>query len=368
MKKQKLAITIGLIFSSSVFATNYNVIANNEDYTVKEELDRIIYTEWIEDGDAYDCENDQETDDFYLDRPFTQITTCSQDFTRKKQTYKGNLLISEEDEFKTTYPQETNQKLGTLLLENCTRILNQGHSLGNGVYTITTFKGNIDVLCDMNIDGGGWTLVTYAGNTINGKKSDTAKSGIDKLWNPLMFEWGTMLTDSPTSRVSFSRFDYFNDIKKPNDEFLAKRTTVPNKMIIFPIVNTEWFGRDFSEGHFSINNSNNKVPYLKLTKTGNSGWKTVTNNVFWSYVNSDSSGHPGINWNVSESENCDSCGRSFETALNHRSLLYWESYSELTSEHFAYRPYWWHASPMTLEDSTGPKNTVLDMEFWYREK
>lgn len=34
-----------------------------------------------------------------------------------------------------------------------------------------------------------------------------------------------------------------------------------------------------------------------MTNSGNSGWKTVTNDVYWSY--DGSYGTPGINWNAS---------------------------------------------------------------------
>ena len=367
MKIKKIAISISFIMSLGANSTNYNVLVNNNDYEIKEELDRVIYTEWENIGNEYDCINNFETDDFYLNDPFTQIIYCSQDQSRTKTVYKGTTIISETTENQTLNTEKSQNVYGTLLLENCTRILEKGFSKGDGEYKITTSKGSIDVLCDMNIDGGGWTLVTYAGKTINNSKLQTAGSGVMSLWNPLMFSWGDMRTDSLVDKVSFSRFDYFNDIVKPEDEFLSKRTSVPEKMIIFPVVNTDWFGRNFSEGHFTITSSNKYIPYLKLTKSGDKGWKTETSNVEWSYVDSTSGNHPGINWNVPLNENCDQCGNSFETSLNHRSILYWESYPE-DDAHTPYNQYWWHGSPLTLEDGIQAKNTTDDVEFWYREK
>lgn len=120
-----------------------------------------------------------------------------------------------------------------------------------------------------------------------------------------------------------------------------------------------WFGRQPSEGHFNITDSNN-IPYLKLNN--GSGLKTVTDNVKWCYVNDNSSHYPGINWNVPDDENCDKCGRSYETALNHRSLLYWESNDGSYSA-----DQWFHASPMSLTDSTSADNAVQDIGFWFRE-
>ncbi len=72
--------------------------------------------------------------------------------------------------------------------------------------------------------------------------------------------------------------------------------------------------------------------------------------------------YSGYNWNTPADENCDNCGRSFEHSLNHRSLLYWEIHDE--GSYAATQ--WFHASPMTLTDSTDPQNTTQDIEMYIR--
>ena len=76
--------------------------------------------------------------------------------------------------------------------------------------------------------------------------------------------------------------------------------------------------------------------------------------------------HVGYDWNVppnmTAAENCDNCGRTFETALNHRSLLYWERDDTGGSA-----TQWFHGTPMALNDSEGPMNRRVHFEFWVRE-
>jgi hypothetical protein len=48
--------------------------------------------------------------------------------------------------------------------------------------------------------------------------------------------------------------------------------------------------------------------------------------------------------------------------MNHRGTLYWEV---LDTTYAATQ--WFHGTPLELGDSTGPSNTVQDIEFWIRE-
>lgn len=228
----------------------------------------------------------------------------------------------------------------------------------------------------MITDGGGWTLVTYAG-TIKTTKIEVTGTP-EGFHLPLIFSWGTIDPNSLTTKNSFSRFDLFKQKAKPTDEFMVKRTSVPSNIIIFPITNVEWFGRKVSEGHFNITSSNYNIKYLKMTNSGINNFKTVNNNVKFNYVNSTSNNAPGINWNVPDDENCDYCFdkiRSFDVALNHRSILYWEPYAinQNPPDQYTYiEDQWFHAQPLSLKQNSTllgghtPDNNVQDIEFWYR--
>ena len=72
-----------------------------------------------------------------------------------------------------------------------------------------------------------------------------------------------------------------------------------------------------------------------------------------------------IDWNVAESDNCDNCGRSYSTGLNHRSILYWQT----GATNGTYEDnQWFHAQSLSLTDSTGPDNDFQDFEFYYKSK
>lgn len=185
------------------------------------------------------------------------------------------------------------------------------------------------------------------------------------FYSPLIFAWGNINATSITSKVSFSRFDLFKPYAKSTDEFMVRRTSIPNNIIIFPIMNVDWFGRKTTEGHFSITSSNRNINYLKMTNSGKNNFKTVSNSVKWSYLNQTSASFPGIDWNVTEGDNCDNCGRSYITGLNHRSILYWQT----ASTNGSYEDnQWFHGQPLSLTDSTGADNDFQDFEFYYKSK
>lgn len=225
-----------------------------------------------------------------------------------------------------------------------------------------------NALCDMTTDGGGWTLVSYAG-TITSNIQTTTGAGSSALAKPLFFEYGTYDPSAASTKTSFTKVRQFRSLMTENTEYLARRTSNANNMLVFSAPASKygtWFGRTTAEGDFVIPTTAT-IPYLKLTNSGNSGWKTVSNGTYWSFSNTNS--YPGINWNdgggpgiavggLGSSDNNDGFG-SYSTKLNHRSLLYWE-----TTNTYAQ---WFHASPMSLAPGAGVAfNGYQDYEFYLR--
>ena len=149
---------------------------------------------------------------------------------------------------------------------------------------------------------------------------------------------------------------------------MVKRTSNSKNIVIFPITHIDWFGKDTSENIFTIDDTNRYLDYIKMSKTGDSGLVKRSENVFWTIHDYGNGifGYLGINWNVSIGENCDNCLRNFETGLNRRSILYWEYYDRYGTN-YEYRNQWFHASPLTLKDSTSYENDYQDFEFYFRE-
>lgn len=185
MKTTLLTLSLLIIFNVST-ANQYNsVIQKDESYKVSEIIKSVEYSEWINSGAIYDCSEPlPELSTIYFGTPVEQNFECSQDQTRVKSYYNTESLTGEKNLVKTeveiqTYTtEESIDDVGTFLAASCNEILNSQGSIGNGEYQIMLNSNPVDVYCDMEADGGGWTLVLGVGTEYN--KTNSFWNGVDQ--------------------------------------------------------------------------------------------------------------------------------------------------------------------------------------------
>ena len=200
--------------------------------------------------------------------------------------------------------------------------------------------------CDMDVDGGGWTLVAYAGK-INGSKAATVGNKFQMLFDT----FGKYDSDALKTRTPFSRLGSFSALLQADSRFLARRTSQPTRQLIWPVANPKsWL----------VDRTLPPVKFLRMSKDGKTYFDRSNNLSI--FMPGTAPKYMGYNWNTPADENCDSCGRSFDKALNHRSLLYWE-----ILDGGGAATQWFHGSPLSLTDSTSPTNGAQDIEFYVRE-
>lgn len=245
-----------------------------------------------------------------------------------------------------TWPVE-----GCSVVTTCQTIKTATPSSTDGIYTIDPDglggTAAFSAYCDMTTQGGGWTLIANLGTIPTTKTSLVGSS--DFL--PLLNDFGTYDASGMSNGAAFSRMDLLLPALTNSGEFLAFRASNTNKRFIWPIADLTSWAADILP----------PISYIKLTQDGTT-WFTRTNNIV---VFNPGARYTGYAWNSASNGsgiNCDNCGNSFNTGLSHRGLLYMESYDNTT-----YDQQWFHASPMTLADSTGPVNNVQDIAIFVRE-
>ncbi len=171
MKKLNTKITllsIAIASTITVFAkTDFVSIVDGKEvnYLADTFIDETTYTEWSFER-VESCEYDKTESDFYFDQNFVKTEVCNNIESRTvivKRTYSGGKeeilsTTKEERENGTKNNGSVNAK-GTHLENTCKLIQSYDNTLGTGYYVIKPSSTNMNVYCDMNTSGGGWTLV-----------------------------------------------------------------------------------------------------------------------------------------------------------------------------------------------------------------
>src|SRR5262249_52916292 len=156
---------------------------------------------------------------------------------------------------------------------------------------------------------------------------------------PVFDVWGNYDPKAPNTKVSFSRLDLFYSLLSAQSEMMARRTSVPNNLYIWPVADPKGYNGQGGQKYLPV------VTYLRMSNTGGAGLKKVMNNITIAFNTPVMPAYTGYNWNTDVNENCDNCGRSYANSLNHRSLLYWEIYDCQCNNNCAYNDtQWFHAS------------------------
>lgn len=140
MKKKLTYLMTTILLSTSAFSSDYNIIISKDN-------NNYNHSEYIETGNVF-CEEKQPlVNEVYKGREFNQENkNCKKEIKNKSEEYWPST-----PNFQTT-------ETGTLLLLSCKEIIEQGHSIGSGDYNSVLNGSEELITCDMEKNGGGWTL------------------------------------------------------------------------------------------------------------------------------------------------------------------------------------------------------------------
>ena len=174
--KKRLLILATTGFMSITYANEFNVIIKSDkvSYDVDIFTDKTEYTEWSVDS-IHSCVSQLNPNVIYYQHDFSQTDDCIQ--TEKRTITKTRFygdgseeIISTKEETKEVEIEQKYTAKGTHTESSCKDILNNGFSTGSGVYHLTGIDTPFEVYCDMDYDGGGWTLINSG--TINQNTTD----------------------------------------------------------------------------------------------------------------------------------------------------------------------------------------------------
>lgn len=228
----------------------------------------------------------------------------------------------------------------------------------NGVYWIDVpGYGPTQMYCDMQIDGGGWMMLAYAGST----------AGVGDSNHMVFHKIGTLGTTRVYGQTSFSRFDYAVAMEGAGfaSSMMWKRTSDDN--ILAHAMGEMWFRLpgNTKSGDMNFGGSsdlNYDMPWMKMSNTGNNVLddKPGTSGAGIRYE--DGPSYPGIAWNSTYNNNTDNFG-SYSTSLNRRALVYWETNGPQSQNQ------WFHGSVLDMGDggvsATGSQSRK-DVEIYFR--
>lgn len=246
---------------------------------------------------------------------------------------------------------------------SCKELLRSNPLATTGKHTILNANGaDMTVWCDMDADGGGWTLMAYAGRIYSNKRNTLARVGkaaCTNCYQMLFDQFGDYNADAPNNHIPFSQMRHpgLKNLVKDNSQILAMRTSDRNKQMIWQATSVARYRRGSSLPD---------VKKLRLTLNGKNYGDYSPINVFQRGCTLPC--YTGWDLNMCGnnlgcgSSNCDNCYGWAQKRISHRALLYWE-----TGDSSYAATQWFHADPLTLDRSGDPRNTKQDIGFYVRE-
>ena len=190
---KKILLCSIIPFSILSNSNDFLVIVDKDhnEYKIAEGIEKIEYSEWVDEGVPYNCINQNPlSNSIYEGTSFEQTSDCEQDETRDQFTYLENsitgekVLISTKEENNTYNIVKKENVVGTYEAISCDDVSQHQGNRGNGIYSIKPSTAKISAYCDMN--NGGYSIYTMtSGTPKNTTEVETACDNIGmKLFVP----------------------------------------------------------------------------------------------------------------------------------------------------------------------------------------